>query len=132
MSTIKRAVRVHQVPEQVTATNERSFLQNLQNCSENERPRVVLDCSHVREMNIATIYLLLSSLEEVMKCNGDVRLAALRPGAEDALRLAGVGRLFEIYATAEAAVQSFQQRSSSMAPLEIENGVYDLNSGLAA
>lgn len=132
MSTIKRAVKVHPVPEQVTASTERAFLQSLQDCSENERPRVVLDCSHVREMNIATIYLLLSSLEEVMKCNGDVRLAALRPGAENSLRVAGVARLFETYASVDAAVHSFQQRSSSMAPLELENGAYELDSGLAA
>ena len=65
-------------------------------------------------MDTATIHLLLSCLEEVMKCNGDIRLASLRPGAEAALRIAGVDRLFEMYATTEAAAQSFQQRPTSV------------------
>jgi anti-anti-sigma factor len=132
MSMIKREVRVHQVPDQATATSERAFLLELQKFSEVERPRFVLDCSRVREMDIATIHLLLSSLEEVMKCNGDVRLAALHPSAEEMLRLAGVNRLFEIYPTVDAAVRSYHHRPTSMAPMELESELYDQDSGIAA
>jgi anti-anti-sigma factor len=133
MIVSKRTVNVQQMPEQVNAANERLLLQYLQKkCAETERPRFVLDCSPVRGMDTATIQLLLSCLEEVMKCNGDVRLASLRPEAGAALRLSGVCRLFETYESTEAAVQSFQKRPSSMAPLEIESDALDLNSGLAA
>lgn len=133
MIVSKRTVNIQQMPEQVNAANERLLLQYLQKkCAETERPRFVLDCSPVRDMDIATIQLLLSCLEEVMKCNGDVRLASLRPEASAALRLSGVCRLFETYESTEAAVQSFQKRPSSMAPLEIESDVLNLNSGLAA
>jgi anti-anti-sigma regulatory factor len=66
-------------------------------------------------MDTDAIHLLLSSLEEVMKYNGDVRLASLRPRAELALRMAGVDRLFEIFPSTEAAAQSFQQRRVSAA-----------------
>lgn len=132
MSIIKREVRVHQVPDQVNATSERSFLRELQKCSETERPRFVLDCSRVRDMDIATIHLLLSSLEEVMKCNGDIRLAALHPASEEMLRLAGVNRLFEIYPTVDGAVRSYHQRPTSIAPLEFGNEVFDRNAELAA
>ena len=133
MIVSKRAVNVQQMPEQVTAANERNILQHLQKkCAETERPRFVLDCSPVRDMDTATIQLLLSCLEEVMKCNGDVRLAALRPEAGATLRLSGVSRLFETYPSTEAAVQSFQKRPSSMAPFEIDSESLDLNSGLAA
>jgi anti-anti-sigma factor len=117
MSIRKRAVIVHQVPERVTPGKERSFLRELQHQVEAERPRFVLDCSMVWNMDRATISLLLSCLEEVMKCNGDVRLASLCPKAEAALQSAGVNRLFEIYETTESAVQSFHQRPISSAPM---------------
>ncbi len=132
MSMIKREVRVHQVPDQVNATAERTFLQELQKCSESERPRFVLDCSRVREMDIATIHLLLSSLEEVMKCNGDVRLASLHPAAEEMLSLAGVNRLFEIYPTVDGAVRSYHQRPTSIAPMDFGTEQFDRSIELAA
>jgi anti-anti-sigma factor len=109
MTTKVRAVTVHQVPEQGTKTGERSFLHDLQKCGEMERPRLVLDCSQVRHMDQATIFLLLACLEEVMKRDGDVKLASLHPGAEETLRVAGVNRLFEMYATTAEAVHSFQR-----------------------
>jgi len=132
MSIKKRAVRVHQIPEQLTARRERMFLQNLQKDAEAERPRFVLDCSMVWEMDYATINLLLSCLEEVMKCNGDLRLASLRPEAQAALQLAGVSRLFETFETTDGAVQSFQQRPISLAPLTFEGDVFDNASENAA
>lgn len=130
MSIRKRSVRVYEVPEYMVATQERSFLSDLQKYAESERPRVVLDCCRVRDMDFATIRLLLSCLEIVMKCNGDVRLASLRP--EAALQLVGVNRLFEKYATAEGAVQSFHQRPTSIAPLESGSEALDRDSGHAA
>ncbi len=133
MSIKKRPVMVHQVPEQVTPTRERSFLRDLQKYAETERPRLVLDCSSIWDMDIPMIQLLLSCLEQVMKCNGDVRLASLRPEAEAALRLAGVSRLFEMYSTAENAVQSFHKRPTSIAPLAFETEAFDdRDSGHAA
>lgn len=133
MTDSKRPVSLQQMPEEVTASVQTVILQSLERrCSETERPRFVLDCSLVRNMDISTIQLLLSCLEEVMKCNGDVRLAALRSEAEDTLRRSGVSRLFEMYATVDAAVQSFQKHPTSMAPLDFEVEVLGLNSGLAA
>ncbi len=133
MTPTKRVVTVQQIPDKVSPANQRKILDYMQEkCSETERPRFVFDCSLIRNMDIPTIQLLLSSLEEAMKCNGDLRLAALRPEAESTLRLSGVSRLFETYATTEAAVQSFQKHTASMAPLEIEVDVRDINSGLAA
>lgn len=114
MSIKMRTVTVHQIPEQVNPAEERAFLRNLQPHVETERPRLVLDCSRIREMDKATIHLLLSCLEEAMKRNGDVKLAALRPGAEASLRFGGVNRLFEIHATTADAVHSFQRRRSGL------------------
>ncbi len=119
MSTRMRAVTVHQMPEQVTATEERSFLRDLQKDVETERPRLVLDCSKVQQMDNATIHLLLCCLEEVMKRNGDAKLASLPPGAQATLQVAGVNRLFEIYATTAEAVNSFRERPISITPPEL-------------
>jgi len=83
-------------------------------------------------MDVSMIQLLLSCLEEAMRYNGDVRLAALSSEAEADLRRAGVGRLFEIYGTTENAVRSFHQRATSMAPLAFENEVFGHDSEYAA
>ena len=119
MPTSVRAVTVHRVPEEVTAIEERSFLRDLQQDVETERPRLVLDCSRVQRMDNATIHLLLCCLEEVMKRNGDAKLASLPPGAQATLRLTGVNRLFEIYATTAEAVNSFRKRPVSITPPEL-------------
>jgi len=111
-----RPVTVHEVPDHVTAAVERKFLRSLQQYVETERPRLVLDCSKIRQMDNATIHLLLSCLEEVMKRNGDVKLAAVRPDGRATLRVTGVHRLFELYATPSEAAHSFQQRGASILP----------------
>ena len=132
MSIRMRAVRIHQVPESMTPSESRTFLKSLQECAESERPRFVLDCSRLSTLDGSTISLLLCCLEEVMKCNGDVRLAALTPEAESMLRQAGVHRLFEMYATPESAVHSFHLRPTSLAPLSYEEDTFDSQSERAA
>lgn len=72
-----------------------------------DRPCVVLDCSKVREMDRFAIHMLLCCLEEAMKRNGDVKLAAVSPAARETLELTRVDRLFEIYDTETEAVNSF-------------------------
>jgi anti-sigma B factor antagonist len=116
-----RAVTVHQVPERVTPAAERRFLLDLQEYVETERPRLVLDCSAVQEMNPAIIHLLLSCLEEAMKRNGDAKLAGVSRNARAALESTGVNRLFEIFETTVEAAQSFRNRSAYSAYSAIEN-----------
>lgn len=111
-----RAVTVHEVPEKVTAASERRFLRELQQYVETERPRLVLDCSRARQMDNATIHLLLCCLEEAMKRNGDVKLAAVHPEAKATLQVAGVSRLFETHTSVTEAKQSFRQRFSGIVP----------------
>ena len=132
MSISKRTVVVRQLPNQLTPSKLNSFLSDLQVYGETQRPRFVLDCSNVFEMDSATMNLLLCCLEEVMKSNGDVRLASLRPEAEAALQLAGVKRLFEVYATTDSAVNSFHQRAASIAMLPFATETFDSNAENAA
>ncbi len=111
----KREVRVHHIADRMTAKDEAALLVDLASYAETECPCVVLNCSEIFTMHRNTLLLLLSCLETVMKCKGDVRLAALPPVAEAFLRHMGMARLFEIYTTSEAAVQSFYQRPYSIA-----------------
>ncbi|HEY6445319.1 MAG TPA: STAS domain-containing protein [Acidobacteriaceae bacterium] len=120
-----RAVTVHEIPDRVTSASERRFLRDLQNYVETERPRLVLDCSRVLQMDRATVHLLLSCLEEAMKRNGDAKLAALRPEARATLQFVGVHRLFEMYTTTSEAIQSFRHRPAGVAPQLFENGDTD-------
>ncbi len=101
------SITVHQIPAQVTATEERCFLQSLQPFVAGERPRLVLDCSKIYRMDDTTTHLLLCCLEAAMKSNGDVKLAALSEANEEALRSVQAHRLFEMYPTPAAAIRSF-------------------------
>jgi len=58
-------------------------------------------------MDSAGVEMLLRCLEEVLKRDGDLKLAALSPEAEVILEIMRVARVFEIYPTSEEAVRSF-------------------------
>jgi len=60
-------------------------------------------------MNRQIVFILLSCLEEAMKRNGDVRLAAVSPQAKAALKATGADILFKFFETTEDAVASFQR-----------------------
>jgi len=109
-----RRVTILAVPEKVAASEEKNFLHMLHQNLETDRPRLVLDCSAVRRIDNAVLHLLLSSLEEAMKRNGDVRLAALDPSNRAALAAAGAARLFEIFPTSAEAVQSYRERGAEV------------------
>ena len=85
----------------------RLFFKELESRMNVGRPCMVLDCSRVRELDRFAIHMLLCCLEEAMKRDGDVKLAAVSPAARATLELTRVDRLFEIYDTETEAVNSF-------------------------
>ena len=101
------AVTVTQLPERLDMKEGRLFFKELEGRMNIDRPCVVLDCSKVLEMDRFAIHMLLCCLEEAMKRDGDVRLAAVSPSARETLELTRVDRLFEIYDTETDAVDSF-------------------------
>ncbi len=103
----KRIVTVKILPAILDAKNMRLFLSELQGFLNVDRPRIVLDGSQLRRLDKAGIHLLLCCLEEAIKHNGDVKLAALPLGTEALLEFTGVNRVFEVYETAVEAVNSF-------------------------
>ena len=101
------AVTVTQLPETVDIRRGRLFFKELESRMNIDRPCIVLDCSKVRDMDRFAIHMLLCCLEEAMKRDGDVKLAAVSAAARQTLELTRVDRLFEIYETETDAVNSF-------------------------
>ena len=100
-------VVVMQLPEQLNQGGVRNFLPELEPLLECHRPRIVLDCSQVRYIDGAGAEMMLHCLEEAMKRDGDLKLAALSPESEVMLELMRVARVFEVFTTCEEAVRSF-------------------------
>jgi anti-anti-sigma factor len=102
-------VTVTQLPEKLDLKQGRLFFKELENQMNIDRPCIVLDCSKVGEMDRFAIHMLLCCLEEAMKRDGDVKLAAVSPSARESLEGTRVDRLFEIYENENDAVNSFFQ-----------------------
>ena len=109
-------VIVMQVPEQVNHEVVKTFLDELQPLLEADRPRIVLDCSEVRYMDSAGVEMLLYCMEQTMKRNGDLKLAAISAELAVILELMRVDRLFEVFGSADEAVQSFHAFPSWVGP----------------
>ena len=107
MSLRECAVIVKQLPEIVTREPKCLFLRELESEMDAERPCIVFDCSQVLRMDKPVIQLLLYCLEDAMMRNGDIKLAAIPAEAKAMLERAGVVRLFEVFDTADDAVNSF-------------------------
>jgi anti-sigma B factor antagonist len=100
-------VTVTQLPETMDMKQSRAFFKELESRMNIDRPCMVLDCSKVRNMDRFAIHMLLCCLEEAMKRDGDVKLAAVSPSAREMLEVTRVDRLFEIYDSETEAVNSF-------------------------
>jgi anti-sigma B factor antagonist len=104
-----RPVVVKQLPEKLSVEQGRMFFMEVDPILNVDRPRLVLDCSNIRQLDSAGIQVLLHCLEEAMKRNGDVKLAGVPAAAAAILELTKVNSLFEAFDTAADAVDSFYQ-----------------------
>ena len=102
-----RPVVVMQLPEYLNHSQVPVFFQELEPLLELHRPRIVLDCSHVRGIDSTGIEMLLNCLEEAMKRDGDLKLADVSKEAQVILEFMRVDRVFEMLPTCEEAVRSF-------------------------
>jgi len=109
-------VIVMELPEQLNQASVSAFLEGLRPLLQVDRPRIVLDGSKVQHIDSAGIEMLLLCLEEAMKRDGDLKLAAVSPASAIVLELMRVDRLFEVYETAEAAARSFHALGTPVAP----------------
>lgn len=102
-----RPVVVMQLPEHFNVETSQTFFKEVEPLLEPHRPRIILDCSLVRSMDGVGVEMLLLCLEEAMKRDGDLKLCCLSAQSEVILELLRVDRVFEVFATTEDAVRSF-------------------------
>lgn len=105
----ERPVIVLQLPEKLVVGRVHSFSKQIEALLKTHHPRVVFDLSLVSEMDGAGVKMLLDSMEEVMKRNGDLKLAAISPAPAAILESTGVDHLFEIFDLTSDAVESFDR-----------------------
>jgi anti-sigma B factor antagonist len=119
------AVIVIAVPARLNHVDAATFLSELQPLLESDRALIVLDCSQVRYVDSAGLEVLSRCVQEAMKRNGDLKLAAVSPASRVILELILADRLFEAFETMEEAVQSFHPTPSHSIPqTEPYHGVY--------
>ena len=102
-----RPVVVKRMPEKVNQLEARAFFADVQPFVTADRPQLVFDLSQVKQLDAAGIEMLLRCVEEVMKRDGDLKLASLSRQARMVLELTRTDRLFEIYENSTEAARSF-------------------------
>src|SRR3954471_7998454 len=102
-----RPVVVKRMPERVNKLEARKFLQDVQPFLTADRPQLVFDLSLVKQLDAAGVEMLLQCVAEVMKRDGDLKLASLSKQALMVLELTRTDRLFEIYENSTEAARSF-------------------------
>src|SRR6267142_5888669 len=102
-------VVIKQLPERVTLNQAHAIFREMEPVLEGDRPCLVFDFSEVRQIDSAGIEMMLRCMEEAMKRNGDVKLAAISPQVAVILELTRVDRLFEIFENPSDAVESFHR-----------------------
>jgi anti-anti-sigma factor len=112
----QRNITIRQLPAALDARGRRVFACLLEECLSVDRPLLVFDCSRLADLDPSAIHFLLCCLEEAMKRNGDVRLAALAPSVRARFEMAGADHIFETFETIADAVDSYRQPGISVAP----------------
>ena|SRR5258708_3307033 len=102
-----RSVTLTQLPESMNTETWLRFCRELEDAMRVHRPRIILDCSNLLQMDRHAIHMLLCCLEEALKRDGNVKLAAISSSAREALEVMRVDHLFEIYDTNSDAINSF-------------------------
>jgi anti-sigma B factor antagonist len=111
-----RNIIIKELPERLHLRGAQELCRELEPMLKADRPSIVFDFSRVRVMDGAGVEMLIDCLDKVMKRDGDIKLAAVPRELYVILELTRVDRMFEIFDTTEAAVQSFQQFSKQEMP----------------
>lgn len=104
-----RPVVVKHVPERLNLKQSRAFWQEIRPIVTSDRPQIVFDMGLVKHLDAAGVDMLLQCMAEVMKRDGDLKLAAVSPEAFVILELTRTDRFFEIYDSSADAVKSFSR-----------------------
>ena len=106
METNKPVV-VKRLPPSMDASGARLFFSDVEPLLRSDRPQLVFDLSQVERLDVSGVETLLRCMREVMRRDGDLKLAALSAQAATVLELTRTDRLFEIYETSTDAARSY-------------------------
>jgi len=121
-------VTVLPLPQKLNSRDGQTFFCQVRNLLRTVQPHLVFDFSKVQELDAVGVHLLLQCLEEAMKSNGDLKLAAVPSGPASVLDSTGVADLFEIFDSAADASQSFHYlpaQNSAIIPFDAGEVVPD-------
>jgi anti-sigma B factor antagonist len=110
------AVIVMEVPARLNQAEAEALLGRLQPLLKRDRARIVLDYSQVRYVDSAGLEVLSRCVQEALRRNGDLKLAAVSPASRVILEFILTERLFETFETTGEAVQSFHPIPSHSIP----------------
>ena len=102
-----RPVVVKRIPERMNQAEAKKFLRDVEPLINSDRPQLVFDLSQVRQLDVAGVEVLLQCMSQVMKRDGDLKLASLSDHAAIVLELTRTDRLFEVYETSTDAARSY-------------------------
>jgi anti-anti-sigma factor len=105
-----------EVPARLNHAEAGAFLGRLQPLLQRDHARIVLDCSQVRYVDSAGLDVLSRCVQEALKRNGDLKLAAVSPASRVILELILSDHLFATFETTGEAVRSFQPIPSDSIP----------------
>lgn len=104
----KKMIEVRTLPELIDGRRLAALYRDMESCINVDGPAVVLDCSLLHQVDKPAIHFLLCCLEEAMKRNGDVRLAAPSEPLMAKLRSTGLDSLFQTFESVDEARDSFR------------------------
>lgn len=94
------------LPEAFGSKEARRLSRELKSRMSNESPRIVVDLSRVRRMDLAGLEGLLDCMETVARNDGAVQLGEMSPEAAIFLELTGMDRLFHKFPVFDASFAS--------------------------
>lgn len=121
MTDRTRIISIRTLPMQLDEAHQKAFYHELESCINADRPAVVFDCSALRHLDKHSIHFLLCCLEEAMKRNGDIRLAAVQVEVKSVLKLTGLDSVFQFFDTIGEAVESYRVPRISLAPPSVSS-----------
>jgi anti-sigma B factor antagonist len=102
-------VLVKRLPERMVMSGAAAFSREVKPFLRARKPRVVFDCSEVRRLDSAGAAALLECLDEAIKQDGDIKLAAVSNEMNVILQAVKIGRIFQIFDTVGEAEMSFRE-----------------------
>jgi anti-sigma B factor antagonist len=90
----KQSAIVVKLPETFTAAGARRLKSELRNKISNGIPRVVIDLSRVKNIDLSGLEALLNCMDEIARRDGALQLGEVSPEAATILELTRMDRLF--------------------------------------